>query len=524
MYVAILWQIRTIVRCYDSVTGDQFMGQQRRWCRNAACSNAEYNTKDVRKMSKQVDDLSIRNVLSMELVAAYVRVSTQEQKLHGLSLDAQKMKLTEYAEKNNMRIVEWYIDEGVSGRKLIKNRPELQRMIQDAELKKFDRIIFIKLDRFFRSVAEYHECMKRIAPVIWSTTEEEYDLTTANGRMLVNMKLTIAEMEADQTGERINIVNEYKLSTGQPLTGSVPFGFKIETDSATGRKKIIRDADVEPILRDVIDYYMKHQSKKKAVVYAHTKHHVAVSYNTFSKLITNTMLCGAYRDNPNYCEAYMTREEFDRLQDIAKRNVKCNTVKKDYLFSGLIQCPICRRRLAGNNHTCINSKGSKYYYKKYRCPNHVLNGVCSFNKNVNEVILEQQLLERIEELIADAKLRSIQVSDADAVAVPEFSVEDILAQIDRLNYSWQTGKIRSVEQYEKDYAELMEKLEKAEAERGVDVVKDFKKIDAILHAGWMDIYKNLDDAHKRAFWRSFIQSIEIEWETGNKKITRVNFF
>lgn len=124
----------------------------------------------------------------VELVAAYVRVSTQEQKLHGLSLDAQKMKLQEYANKNNMRIIEWYVDEGVSGRKLIKNRPQLQRMIRDAEQKKFDRIIFIKLDRFFRSVAEYHECMKRITPVIWSTTEEEYDLTTANGRMLVNMK------------------------------------------------------------------------------------------------------------------------------------------------------------------------------------------------------------------------------------------------------------------------------------------------------------------------------------------------
>ena len=48
-------------------------------------------------MNKQ--DQECRNVLSVELVAAYVRVSTQEQKLHGLSLDAQKMKLAEYAEK-----------------------------------------------------------------------------------------------------------------------------------------------------------------------------------------------------------------------------------------------------------------------------------------------------------------------------------------------------------------------------------------------------------------------------------------
>jgi DNA invertase Pin-like site-specific DNA recombinase len=125
----------------------------------------------------------------VELVAAYIRVSSQEQKLHGVSLPAQVQKLQQYADEHNMKIVEWYKDEGVSGRKLIRKRPELQRMIQDAEKKKFERIIFIKLDRFFRSVAEYHECMKRISPVVWTTTEEKYDLSTAQGRMLVNMKL-----------------------------------------------------------------------------------------------------------------------------------------------------------------------------------------------------------------------------------------------------------------------------------------------------------------------------------------------
>ena len=178
----------------------------------------------------------MNEIKKIELVAAYIRVSSQEQKLHGLSLDAQKMKLQDYADKNNMKIVGWYMDEGVSGRKLIRKRPELQRMIQDAENGEFERIIFIKLDRFFRSVAEYHECMKRISPVVWTTTEEKYDLSTANGRMFVNMKLTIAELEADQTGERIKIVNDYKVSTGQPLFGVLPFCYMIETDTETGRK------------------------------------------------------------------------------------------------------------------------------------------------------------------------------------------------------------------------------------------------------------------------------------------------
>lgn len=518
--------LKNVVRfCDDYMT-------KKNWCsikggdaNNGTGPNNQKQQKRKWTPMENIKDLPYRNVLSVELVAAYVRVSTTEQKLHGLSLDAQKMKLTEYAKEHNMKIVEWYIDEGVSGRKLIKNRPELQRMIQDAEQGKFERIIFIKLDRFFRSVAEYHECMKRIAPVLWTTTEEQYDLTTANGRMLVNMKLTIAEMEADQTGERINIVNEYKTTTGQPLSGSMPFGFKIVKDTQTGRKKIIRDPEAEPILRDVIQYYMTHQSMKRAVVYLHTKYHVNVPYNSLKKLFKNTMLCGEYRDNPSYCEAYLTREEFDRLQKIITRNVKKNTEHRTYIFSGLLLCPHCGRRLAGNTQPSIKQKTrKKYYYKYYRCANHTANGICTFSKRVSEKALERLMLDNIGKYLENAKIRATQITETETVRVPEISVEDIHTQIDRLNYSWQTGKIRTVEQYEKEYAELLEKLEKAEADQIIIPVKDFSKIESVLHSGWKDIYNALDDDHKRAFWRGFIQSINIKWTTDEKEVLSVDFF
>lgn len=465
---------------------------------------------------------AIDKALRVEKVAAYVRVSTQEQKLHGLSLDAQKMKLEEYAEKHNMKIVEWYVDEGVSGRKLIRKRPELQRMMQDAKKGKFDRIIMIKLDRFFRSVAEYHEFMKEIAPVVWTTTEEQYDLTTANGRMLVNMKLTIAEMEADQTGERITIVNEYKTSTGQPLTGSMPFGFRIVTEN--GRKKIVRDTEVEDILRDVIAYYMLHQSQRKALTYLQSVHHISMPYNSLSKLFDNPMLYGAFRDNPNYCEAYMTKEEFDKLQSIRKKNVKVNTSEnRSYMFSGLIKCPECSFRLAGAYSQ--HGRGSKVYkYKRYRCQNHNANIACSFAKSLSENVLERLMLANIEQYLEDAKIASATVTNSSTPKILKYDIEEINEQIDRLNYSWQTGKIRKVETYEKDYAELMGKLELAEAERDNVEVADFSRIEEILKEGWREIYNVLDDEHKRAFWRSFISSIEVEWTTETKRITRVNFF
>ena len=54
--------------------------------------------------------------------AIYIRVSTEEQHLNGLSLPAQKKALTEFAEHNNYTIVGYYADEGISARKPMKHR------------------------------------------------------------------------------------------------------------------------------------------------------------------------------------------------------------------------------------------------------------------------------------------------------------------------------------------------------------------------------------------------------------------
>jgi DNA invertase Pin-like site-specific DNA recombinase len=463
-------------------------------------------------------------VKKIEPVAAYIRVSTTEQKLHGLSLDAQKMKLKEYAKKHDMKIVQWYMDEGISGRKLIRNRPQLQRMIHDAQKGDFERIIFIKLDRFFRSVAEYHECMKQIAPVVWSTTEEDYDLTTANGRMLVNMKLTIAEMEADQTGERIKIVNEYKTATGQPLTGRQPFGWMIAKDTETGRKKIVKDPDEAPILEDVLQYYLTYHSKRKAVMYLHSKHHISMLYEVFGKLLKNTMLYGAYRDNPDYCEAYIDKETFDKIQEINKRNCKENTSEnRSYIFSGLIKCPECGRMLSGRAQR-QKLKSGVFYYKLYRCPNNYQSISCSFKKAVSEATIEKRMLNNIEKYIEDAKIRAIEIKDSGEAKESKYDIDAINEEIDRLNFSWRKGRIRTIEQYDKEYDELMDKLELAKQEQGEVDVKDFEKIEAVLSEGWREIYKALDDEHKKAFWRGIISTIELEWRDKVKRIEKVTFF
>ena len=257
-------------------------------------------------------------------------------------------------------------------------------------------------------------------------------------------------------------------------------------------------------------------------MYINKKYNLLILYNSLSKLLMNTMLYGAYRDNPAYCEAYIDKQTFDKIQEIIKRNIKQNTAQnRVYYFTGLIKCPRCGRALKGT-YFVKKSNENSYIYKKYRCSYNNQHGSCRFNKVVSENVLERMLLESIENHLAIAKVYATNAKDSEQIK--KYDIEDIQLQIDRLNYSWQTGKIRTVEQYEKQYADLSEKLKAAEAECNKTVAKDFSNIDSFLQTGWKDIYKALDDAHKRAFWRSFIQSIDIRWTTENKEITRVNFF
>jgi hypothetical protein len=236
------------------------------------------------------------------------------------------------------------------------------------------------------------------------------------------------------------------------------------------------------------------------------------------------MLYGAYRDNTNYCDAYIDKETFDRIQEILNRNCKENTRhNREYIFSGLMRCPECGRRLGGRISIQYR-KGVRYEYKKYRCPYNYQSGHCSFNKAVSESTIEKMMLNNIEEYLEDAKIRSVEILESSETKIPKYDIDAINEELDRLNYSWRKGRIKTIEQYDKEYDELMEQLELAKSERNEVEVKDFTAIEAVISEGWKDIYNALDDAHKKAFWRGIISSIEIEWTTEVKRISKVTFF
>ena len=103
-----------------------------------------------------------KGIVPAARAALYIRVSTEEQAVHGLSIEAQREALDAWAETAGVQVARHYIDAGISARKSAAKRPELQRLLADVEAGLIDLVVFTKLDRWFRNIAEYYKCESRV--------------------------------------------------------------------------------------------------------------------------------------------------------------------------------------------------------------------------------------------------------------------------------------------------------------------------------------------------------------------------
>ena len=197
-------------------------------------------------------------------VDLYIRVSGQEQAIKGLSLEAQQENLEEYARERGWVIVGTYIDAAKTARKRMYKRTNFLRMLEDVKQDKVDLILFTRLDRWFRSVADYYKVMEILDAhnCGWLTTQEQYDTTTAGGRLYINLRLSIAQNEADLCGERIGVVLDSKVKHGTVVSGKIPFGYRINKEK---RLEIVpQDA---AIILDAFEHYRSSVSVRATAAY-----------------------------------------------------------------------------------------------------------------------------------------------------------------------------------------------------------------------------------------------------------------
>ena len=335
----------------------------------------------------------------------YVRVSTDDQRNNGYSIDLQLRMIKEYCEKNDYSIVDVYNDAGHSGKDLM--RPEMQRLLADIKSKKIDKLIAIKVDRLTRNnydgfwllnYCEEHDV--KIELIL-----EPYDVSTANGEMIFGMNLVFGQRERKEIGARTKrAMEEMALEKIHP--SKAPYGYI--------RNKETGHLEVEPIEAQVVKeiFELCKQGKSTRSIATIMKNNNAYlkqgkwASDRVYKILTNSIYIGIfeygkYKRKPqdilrveNYCEPIIDEITWNVTRNVLVKNRHSNYGEYIHLFSGLVKCPICRNIMSSSESFKYPNGKLKVYYH-LRCKNHNCKG---FGLHYNTEKIENKLKRILEEL------------------------------------------------------------------------------------------------------------------------------
>lgn len=148
-------------------------------------------------------------------VIGYTRVSTDKQAEEGVSLLAQATKIESYCVVKDWTVGEIISDDGYSAKTL--KRPGLEYLLSMVKAKEVDVIIIAKLDRLSRSVKDIGQLLETFNrySVALVSLAESLDVTTAAGRLVVNILASVAQWEREAISERTRDSMQYLKRMGR---------------------------------------------------------------------------------------------------------------------------------------------------------------------------------------------------------------------------------------------------------------------------------------------------------------------
>lgn len=438
----------------------------------------------------------------------FERVSTEEQSRYGFSIQNQKESLEEYCEKNRIKVVDHYCDEGVSGGKPYTKRPEMKRLIDDVQAGKIDIILFTRLDRWFRNVQEYYKVQEILDKhkVEWKAIWEDYDTTTSNGRMAITIFLAIAQNEREKTAERIKAVFDSKRRRKEAFFGqnSTPAGY-IEKRDENGIMRLVKDPDLQQAFEDFWHIAVKYQNINKAAKYVTLEYGLTRTRSKWYELAKKEIYTGTYKGVEGYCPPYVSREDWLKL--IKKKPIKKTQNNRVYLFTGLIKCPKCGKNMSATYCKQERPNGDIKEYYSYRCPNAELK-TCSNNRRISQIKTETWLLDHLEELMI-LDIERVELEKLKPKPKANTNIAALKEKLRRLDVVYMAGN-KTDEEYLAEQKELKQAIEKAKAESPEEPEeRDLTILKETLETDFKTIYKNLSVEDKRCFWRHIIKEIHV---------------
>ena len=361
------------------------------------------------------------------VVDLYIRVSTDRQAKEGDSLEEQESELRKFCDYRGFRIHHVFIERGKSGGNT--NRPEYQKLVTDIEAKKINAVVVKKLDRLSRSLLDFEQLMTRLQvnEVEFISLRENFDTTTAMGKAMLRVALVFAQLEREQTAERIKDVFAFRAEQGLYNGGTRPFGY----DSVSS--ELIPHKQEKKVVQFMFESFIK--AKSTTIVASEcnsmgfrNRNGAVWDKRQVHKILNHPVYLGKIRWNGQVFmgvhQPLVSEYSFNQVQYIfSERKVHRESKIILGLLKGILFCAECGHPMTPNYTKKRNGNIYRYYRcvstlnpKETICPNKYFNMETANDAVIEKLMLcatEQQLSVmtqhvEIQNAAIHAQLRAIQ--------------------------------------------------------------------------------------------------------------------
>lgn len=443
----------------------------------------------------------------------YARYSSDNQREE--SIEGQLRECKAFAEKNDIQIVETYIDRALSAR--TDRRPDFQRMIKDSSGKKFEVVIVWKLDRFARDKydsAHYKRILKNNGVKVISATEAIS--AGAEGILLESMLEGMAEYYSAELSEKVTRGLTENALKCKYNGGTLPIGYMIDSE-----QYFQIDPLTAPAVLDAFKHYadgasMREITDEMNLKGVRTKRGGKISINSVTRMLHNRKYIGEYRYNdivhPNGIPAIVPEDLFNRVQERMAANKKAPAKHKaedEYLLTTKLFCGKCQCYMVGESGT-----GRNKVHRYYKCAS-VKNHKGCDKKTVKKEWIENLVIEQIKKLFFDDELiekladtvMKLQSKENTALPLLKKRFADTQKSIDNMLDAIQQGILTA------STKERLESLEKQKSELSVQIVKEEMAKPTLSREQivfWFHRFRKLDAKkldHRRRLIDSFVNAV-----------------
>lgn len=366
--------------------------------------------------------------LKQKRVGIYVRVSTEMQSTEGYSIDGQINQIREYCNFNNFAVVDVYADRGISGKSM--NRPELQRILEDAKDGHLDCVMVYKTNRLARNTSDLLKIVEELhrQNVEFFSLSERMEMNTSSGKLMLQILASFSEFERNNIVENVFMGQTRRAQEGY-YQGNIPLGYEKIPDN---KHELMINQHEANIVKYIFESYAKGHGYRKMANTLNHKGYVTKKGNPFSTsaisyILSNPFYIGKIQfakykdwnekrrkglnDNPIIADGkhspIINQKLWDKVQDRKKLVSKKPQVhgKGTNLLTGILHCPKCDAPMAASNTTNTLKDGTKKRIRYYSCSNFRNKGskICSAN-SVRADMIEQYVMNQILEVVKSDKV------------------------------------------------------------------------------------------------------------------------